>query len=96
MVFLALTAKPLIPLRLASREKRAPPGDNLKLAREPFARSTPRLTLSFSIAEMVDCGIPVSLEILFCVNPCSSRTIRTDSPTETVTFFVHGESLSSS
>ena len=45
----------------------------------------PREILGCLLAEMVDCGIPVSLDSPFWVNLCSSRTIRTDSPTETST-----------
>ncbi len=50
-----------------------------------FARSAPRLTRSFSIAESVDWGMPVRSASSFWLNSCNSRMIRTDSPTDTST-----------
>lgn len=37
---------------------------------------------SFSIAEIIDCGMPVSSASLFWLSSCSSRMMRTDSPTD--------------
>ena len=42
---------------------------------------------SVSIAEIVDCGIPVSFARLLCESDWSSRRMRTDSPTDTSVVF---------
>ena len=53
-----------------------------------LARSTPSRARSFSIAEMVAWGMPVSLANSFWLYPCNSLMIRTDFPTDTFTAFV--------
>lgn len=60
-------------------------GWHLRARARILARSTPRLTRPFSIAEMVACGMPVSSASWLWLSSCSSRRMRTDSPTETST-----------
>ncbi len=62
----------------------------LQRPRQNLARSTPSDTRLFSIAEIVACGIPVALASWFWLSTCSSRMIRTDSPTETLIRFFAG------
>jgi len=66
------------------------PGWTFRVLARILARSTPSRTRSFSIAEMVAWGIPVSFDSWFWLNSCSSRIIRTDSPTDTVIRFFAG------
>src|SRR3990167_1727333 len=60
-------------------------GWHLRARAKTLARSTPKLILSFSIAEMVDWGIPVARARSSWLISCNSRIIRTDSPTVTLT-----------
>lgn len=70
--------------------KTSTPGWHLNARARTLARSTPRRTRSFSMAEMVACGMPVSRANWFWLSSWNSRTIRTDSPTETAIRFFAG------
>lgn len=63
------------------------PGWHFKARARALARSTPKRTRSFSMAEIVACERPVRFASSFWLNPCSSRMIRTDSRAVTVARF---------
>ena len=65
-------------------------GWHLRARAKTLARSTPKFTRPFSMAEMVACGMPVSADSWLWLSSWSSRRIRTDSPTETSIRFFAG------
>ena len=56
---------------------------NFSARARTFALSKPSHARSFSMAEIVDCGMPVGAARSFRLSSCSSRRIRTDSPVVT-------------